>query len=59
MQLLVVAAQELYWCDGGLAKIEKANLDGSDREVVYERGGLLIGLALDADYLYVTVWYTA
>ncbi len=47
------AAAELYWCDAYMSKVEKANLDGSGRQIIYTRSGFLYGLALDAEYLYL------
>ncbi len=48
----------MYWCDAGTKKVEKANLDGTDRELVIEDpDSSFFGITLDDTYLYVTDWY--
>ncbi len=47
----------MYWCDAETDRVEKANLDGSGREIVIEDpGSHFFGITLDETYLYVTDW---
>ncbi len=47
----------MYWCDNGTNRIEKANLDGTDRKTVaVDPESHFFGITLDETYLYVTDW---
>ncbi len=47
----------MYWCDTGTKRVDKANLDGSDRDIVIQDpGSHFSGITLDETYLYVTDW---
>uniref|UniRef100_A0A914CDN1 EGF-like domain-containing protein n=1 Tax=Acrobeloides nanus TaxID=290746 RepID=A0A914CDN1_9BILA len=59
------AANKLYWGDARLDKIERADFDGSHREIVVENGNNTwryespahpFGLAIYGDHLYYTDW---
>ncbi|CAG2068168.1 unnamed protein product, partial [Timema podura] len=49
-------SKKLYWCDAYLDKIERINLDGTSRELVFDGSQLdhPYGLAYHNEYLYWT-----
>ena len=47
----------MYWGDAKLGRLEKSRVDGSARRVIYSNvGDRYFGIALSAQYLYVTDW---
>ncbi|XP_052220549.1 deleted in malignant brain tumors 1 protein-like isoform X2 [Dreissena polymorpha] len=47
----------IYWADGGTGNIEKANLDGSNRQTIYSLStSHFFGIALYGSMLYYTDW---
>ena len=54
MRHLKIAADEMFWCDGELGRIEKASLDGKSRELLYAHEDHYFGLTIDDEYVYVT-----
>ena len=49
---------EIFWCDGGLGRIEKASLIGTKRQLLSQTiSQQYYGLAIDKTYIYVTSWF--
>ena len=47
----------MFWCDGGLGRIEKASLSGSSRQLLsMNLGRHYFGIAVDKTHVYVTGW---
>ncbi|XP_071823394.1 prolow-density lipoprotein receptor-related protein 1-like isoform X3 [Apostichopus japonicus] len=52
-------ASKLYWCDARLDKIERADLDGSNRKIIVDSEPVHpFGLAVHEDFLFWTDWVT-
>ena len=52
-----VDTNEIFWCDGGLGRIEKASLIGKNRQLLSQRiGQHYYGLTIDRTHVYVTSW---
>ncbi|KAK3600150.1 hypothetical protein CHS0354_012273 [Potamilus streckersoni] len=48
----------MYWCDANTDKIEKANVDGSNRQPIYQapQAAHFFGIVLYQSFLYYTDW---
>ncbi|KAL3837617.1 hypothetical protein ACJMK2_022963 [Sinanodonta woodiana] len=51
----------MYWCDGNMFRIERANVDGSNRSLIYQEQVLVYGcsISLYQSYLYFTKWWNS
>jgi Low-density lipoprotein receptor repeat class B len=56
-QIAVVEDNLMYWGDSGLHKIERANLDGSQRTLLWSSTtARYYAMALDSTFIYFTDW---